>query len=366
MLKYYFLLLLFPFCHVSAQHHPKDMVLCTNVDGIDAYPVYQTSAKNAFIDSIVYAGPFIIFCVSFQKPNADKTFHLEPPQSDKSWICNNYRATRHPMQILNVRCNHQLIAEKLSEQPLDIVFENDNSSASFSKISCDLLFWRADFAHGEANLSQFSTTQYSIDQASNAIEFKDIKIRKKHFTKPLYKDLIDQYINHYSWEENKLYKNIEITLNEKIVDHSTFKRVPQTHPYKYHSLKYAVEPKNQHLLYLDKVHQKGDQTIFSIRCYVSKHSRVTLYNANPNKYYLQHKSKRVKMNGIQNICLNGKLIAEQLKNGEILKIRKIKAAAMLTFEVSFDQLPKDFFSFDLIEGKQLKRSIPFDLFKIQL
>ena len=366
MLKYFFLLLLFSVSNLKAQNHSKDIILCTNLDGVDTYPAYQVNVKKSFIDSIIYAGPFIIFCVSFQKPNSDKKYSLESPKSNKSWSCHNYQATRNPIKILNVKCNNELISENLSEKPLDIIFEKYSSSLSnFSKISCEFLFWRADFASGDAILSESFKAQRTTEEAKDIVEFKKIKIRKKHFTKPLNKYLIERYINNHTWEKNQLFENLIVRLNDKIIDNSTFTISSKKIKYYQTPLKYFVDKKTHNQIYLDMITQSDNQTIFSIRYYSQSKSKITLYNAKPNKFYFQYKSKKSKMKTIRNICLNGKLITEELEDGNVLKFDKIQSATILTFDVHFDTLPERLVSFDLIEGKRLKGTTPFDIFNIQ-
>jgi hypothetical protein len=367
MLKYYFLLLFFSISNLYAQNHTKNIVLCTNIDGVDIYPVYKESVKNSFIDSVIYADPFIIFCVSFQKPDSNKIYRLESPKSNKSWSCYNYRGTRHPIQILNIRCNDKLISEKLSEESLNIELEQQSGPLSgFSKISCEFKFCRADFIYGKAILSESFTGQKTIAEAINTIEFKDIRIRKKHFTKPLANNLIDRYINNFIGEKNQLFENVIVKINETVIDNSIFiDDASDNQKYRKNPLQYSVDKKAHNLIYLDKITQNDNQTIFSIRYYSAKGSNITLHNAKPNKYYLHQKTKKTQMQTIKNVCLNGKVISQEIKKGDVLKINKMNSTTILTFDVYFDEFPNNLIQFDLIEGKRIKETIPFDIYSIK-
>lgn len=367
MLKYYFLLLLFPIYSLNAQNSLEDIELHTNLDGIDAYPVYKATNKNSFIDSIVYAGPFIVFCVSFHKPTSDKIYQLHSPQSDQSWTCHNYRATHRPIQISNIQCNNKLVANKLEEGTLDVVFDQYHSTnADVTKISCEFLFWRSEFNKGKAILSQSFKEQKTIEEARNSLEFKDIRFRKSNFTRPLSTALEDQYIRNHSWNFNDLSDNIVITVNDNPIDHSKLKDASQAAHPQQKSFAYFVSADSHTRLYLDKITTTDQHTIFSVRYYLYKYSTSTLHNVNPYKYYFQHNAKKFKMNTIKAVCLNGKLITDEIKDKSSLRISNINAAAVLTFDIYFDKLPEDIKEIDLIEGKRIKRTFPFNFFKVQL
>jgi len=367
MLKYYCLLLLFPIFNLNAQHSPNDIELHSNSDGIDAYPVYKATNKQSFIDSIVYAGPFIVFCVSFQKANTDKMYRLESPQSDQSWTCHNYRAMHRPIRILNIRCNNQLVAESINDKSLDIAFEQYKTAApaEFTKISCEFIFWRSEFNYGDAILSQSFKAQQTIEEARRSLEFKGIRFKQHNFTRPLNEKLLHLYVHKHPWHQTDLFKDIVISINDYTIDPAMLTSAAQEKHPQTHST-YSVEKINHNTIYLDKVTTTAQHTIFSVRCYSYKHSRVNLYNTNPNKYYIQHQSKKIKMSALKNVRLNGKLITEAIKERNTLKIRNIQAEAMLTFDVYFDKLPENLKEVNLIEGKPVKGTFPFNIFKIQL
>ena len=68
------ILLLFSIvCYTSIGFAQKGKThsLTENINGLDPFPVYKASQANSFIDSIIYNGPFITFCVHFEKPTSD-------------------------------------------------------------------------------------------------------------------------------------------------------------------------------------------------------------------------------------------------------------------------------------------------------
>lgn len=358
-----FFFLLFSTSTAFSQFKNNTNPLVEHLNGLDLFPVYKASQKNSFIDSIIYNGPFITFCVHFEKPTSDGHYLLEAVNSDQGWTCETARGLSHPILIKNIRKDGVLVSDYLKLTPLDLIFRNKENSKT--KISCEFQFWRKDFEHGEAKLSESLIREYNSTE-STFVEFKGIKTRTKSYPKVLQKE----YQEDYSWARNNLLHKIGITLNglpqETPITIFTEAPASETMPLAY---TYKVQKVAQHQLFLQKVWHTENSTVFRVQYYVpvSIYTSLKLYNKGGNKYSIKSGSQKFKMQSIKNICLNQLLLHKELKDKDILKLEKAPSLYLLTYDVYFDRLPDDLNNFDLIEGKNLdSRVMPFDFYAISL
>jgi hypothetical protein len=342
-----------------AQDKNNTNFLVEHLNGADLFPVYKASQKNSFIDSILYNGPFITFCVHFEKPTSDGHYLFEAINSEHGWTVETARGLSHPVLIRNIRKNGALISDYLKVTPLDLVFRDKENS--MTQISCEFQFWRRDFIHGEAKLSETLIREYDAKK-STSLQFKGIRIRTKSYPKPLPK----QYVDDFNWTRNNLLAKINITINEvpqktptKIIAKSSIPENAITTTYKVHK---SFE--NQ--LFLKKVWHTATSTIFRVQYYAppSPYGATTLHNRGNRNYYIKTDSKKIKMQSIKNITLNQFLLKEELKNKESLKLERAPSLYLLTYDIYFDRLPDDLGTFNLIEGREKEGTSSFNFYSI--
>ena len=75
--KILFLFCIVFFASTGFAQKNKTALLAEHINGLDLFPVYKAAQKNSFIDSIIYNGPFITFCVRFEKPTSDGHYLFE-------------------------------------------------------------------------------------------------------------------------------------------------------------------------------------------------------------------------------------------------------------------------------------------------
>lgn len=345
-----------------AQLKKNTLSLEEHTNGIDHFPVYKASQKNSFIDSIIYSGPFITFCVQFEKSTSDGHYLLETINSEHGWTCETATGLSRPVLIKNIRKDGQLISDYLKVTPLDLILKNKENTTT--KISCEFQFLRKYFIHGEAKLCESLIKEYNSKKTA-FVEFKGIRIRTENYPKPLQKEPIEDF----SWARNDLLSQINITVNE--VPQKTPTRIITEPSIPQNVLKYTykVEKSSLNQLFLKKVWHINNATIFRVQYYApaSNYSAVKLYNRRGNKYFIKAGSTKIKMQSIKNIKLNQFLLKEELKDKETLKLEKASSLYLLTYDIYFDRLPDDLQNFDLIEGKNLdSRIMPFSFYSIFL
>ncbi len=335
--------------------------IAEHLNGLDPFPVYKASHKNSFIDSIIYNGPFITFCVHFEKPTSDGHYLFEAVNSEYGWTAETARGLSHPVLIRNIRKNGALISDYLKVTPLDLVFRDKENA--MTQISCEFQFWRKDFIHGEAKLSETLIRAYD-SKKSTFLQFKGIRIRTKSYPKSLQKE----YVEDFSWARNSLLQKITATLNEVPLKLSTTSTVETSMPDNFTAPAYKVQPISQNQLFLKGVWHTATSTVFRVHYYAppSVYTSTNLNNKGNKKYYIKVGPKKIKMRSIKNILVNQFLLKEELKDKEELKLKKAASIYLLTYDVYFDRLPDDLKRFDLIEGKNLEDMTPFDFYSIQL
>jgi hypothetical protein len=351
--------LLFYASNGFAQQNYNTLPLVEQTNGLDPFPVYKASQKNSFIDSIIYNGPFITLCVHFEKPTSDGHYLFEAVNSEHGWTCETAAGLCHPVLIKNIRKNGQLISEYLKVTPLDLIFRNKEKATT--QITCEFQFWRKDFIHGEAKLSESLIREYSAKE-STFIQFKGIRIRTENYPKPLSK----KYVDDFKWTRNSLLKKINITLNEVPLKTPTKIASKSTVQQKNLLQSYQVPQSFQNQLFLKEIWHTSTSTIFRIQYYAppSSYSSATLHNRGNRNYYIKAGSKKIKMQSIKNIILNQFLLKEELKNKESLKLEKAPSLYLLTYDVYFDRLPDDLGSLNLIEGREKEGTTSFNFYSV--
>lgn len=360
--KTFFIFFLF-YCASNgfAQQNRNTLPLVKHNNGLDHFPVYKASQKNSFIDSIIYNGPFITLCVRFEKPTSDGHYLFEAINSEHGWACETAAGLCHPVLIKNIRKNGQLISEYLKLTPLDLIFRNKKNTNT--QITCEFQFWRKDFVHGEATLSESLIREYSAKE-STAIEFKGIRIRTKNYPKRVSKE----YVEDFNWTRNNLLKNMTLTLNEVPLKVPTKVVAESPAPSEDLLQTYQVTQHFQDQLFLKKVWHTATSTVFRVQYYAptSSYISTTLYNRGSRNYYIKAGSKKIKMRSIKNILLNQFLLKEELKNKESLRLGKAPCLYLLTYDIHFDRLPDAIKTFDLIEGKEKEDTTSFNFYSINL
>lgn len=344
-----------------AQQNRNTLPLAEQNNGLDYFPVYKASQKNSFIDSIIYNGPFITLCVRFEKPTSDGHYLFEAVNSEHGWTCETAAGLCHPVLIKNIRKNGQLISEYLKVTPLDLIFRNKENTTT--QIACEFQFWRKDFVHGEATLSESLIREYSAKE-STAIEFKKIRIRTKNYPKQVSK----KYVEDFNWTRNSLLKKMAITINEVPLKTPT-KVVAENSASSQNFLQtYQVTQHFQNQLFLKKVWHTATSTVFRVQYYApaSSYASTTLHHRGGRNYYIKSGSTKIKMHSIKNILLNQFLLKEELKNKESLRIGKASSLYLLTYDIHFDRLPDEVKVFDLIEGKEKEGTSSFNFYSINI
>lgn len=344
-----------------AQFKSKTLPTGTHINGIDHFPVYKTSQKNSFIDSIIYNGPFVTFCVQFEKPTSDGHYLFESVNSEHGWTCETAAGLCHPVLIKNIRKNGQLVSDYLKVTPLDLVFENKENTST--KISCEFQFWRKDFVHGEARLSESLIREYGAKEVT-FVEFKGIRIRTQNYPKPVKKE----YVEDFNWARNDLLNKIDITLNEVPLETPTKVVSDNSAPEQSILETYKVQKISLNQLFLKKVWHKANTTVFRVQYYApsSNYTSISLHNKGNRKYYIKTPSKRIKMRALKNVLINQFLLKEEIANKESLSLKKAPSLYLLTYDIYFDRLPDDLNSFDLIEGNPKENTTVFDFYSIRL
>lgn len=344
-----------------AQQNRHTLPLAEHSNGLDYFPVYKASQKNSFIDSIIYNGPFITLCVRFEKPTSDGHYLFEAVNSEHGWTCETAAGLCHPVLIKNIRKNGQLISEYLKVTPVDLIFRNKENTTT--QITCEFQFWRKDFVHGEAKLSESLIREYSAKE-STAIEFKKIRIRTKNYPKPLSK----KYVEDFNWTRNNSLKNMIITLNEVPLKTPTKVVTENSTPSEDLLQSYQLQQRSQNQLFLKKVWHTATSTVFRVQYYAppSSYASTTLHHRGNRNYYIKAGSKKIKMRSIKNILLNQLLLKEELKNKESLKLGKASNIFLLTYDIHFDRLPDEVKIFDLIEGVEKEDTTSFNFYSVNL
>lgn len=344
-----------------AQKKSTALPTAKHINGLDPFPVYKATQKNSFIDSIIYNGPFITFCVSFEKPTSDGHYLFEAVNSNHGWTCETAAGVCHPVLIKNIRKNGQLISDYVKISPLDLVFRDKEQPTT--KISCEFQFWRKDFVNGEATLSETLIRDYN-SKKTDFHQFKGIRIRTSKYPKPISK----KYAEDFNWARNNLLQKINYTINEVPQKISTEVKVAISRPDDSIIPTYKVYKNSQNQLFLKGVWHTNTTTIFRVQYYVdpSSYSSINLHNKGSKKYYIKTSSKKFKMRSIKNILVNQFLLNEELKDKESLKLEKEPSLYLLTYDVHFDRLPDDLKTFDLIEGKNLEGTTPFNFYAVDL
>ena len=365
MLNYYFLLLLFSISNLYAQNHSKDMILCTNLDGVDTYPAYQANVKNSYIDSIIYDGPLIIFCISLEKTATDeKKIRLESVNSSKSWIGGSSKSGYiKPIKIKNIFINGNLIKNKITINSLDISLKGDEKTKTI-KISCQLYFWRHHFKDSDAKILE------SIDQINPPVNtfkyaFESIRIRKNNFTKPLYSSIIKDFEGNYFLDAKKGLNKEAITLNDTPIESFPLNSIDSEKPYSFKEITYKVDRNNENQLYLEGIVNTENHTIFKLKFYMTSNQYISLNNTFGKRYFIKSEPKTLFMKFIRNIKLNNVLILKELARKETLKFRTSLSPFYITYEIWFDRIPQNFKNINLIEGKAVT-GYPFNIYSINI
>ncbi|MGH1335384.1 MAG: hypothetical protein ACRBFS_04590 [Aureispira sp.] len=329
--------------------------------GVDPFPVYKASSKTCYIDSIVYTGPFIVFCVSFEKPIADKTYHLRPPNHAKSWRAYAGGGYRKPIRIRRVVTNNFLVATEVNDKGVKVPLEATISTSKTARIQCQFQFWRSDFREGKIELIE-NVEDLNIPN-STSIFFTSIRIRKNNYNHSVPPALEQFYHGNYEWSDLKTLKKMAIMVNSDEIK-PVWTKVAPTSTTNLSPTSYNVRKYNEGKLYLDGIEETTTNTILRVRTYGKQYAIMSLYHNRKEGFVAQRGKEKIPMQTIKNVQVNEYLVKKEVKKGETLSLSQIDASFVLTFEVHFERLPKDWERFDLIESFKGESGQPFDFFDI--
>lgn len=321
---------------VSAQvFHPEN--------GVDLFPVYQSSIPDCYIDSIIYTGPFVVFCVTFRKRVEDKTYTLEGIRGDKSWVASTGSSYERPLVIRKVSSNGIVLADYVREENLTIPLTAYKGS-DYAVISCQFQFWRGKFQHNRTILREY-VEDVNVIQPHELV-FNTIRLRTSHYNHAVSKELADFYKKDYQWGDKALVKKTALYINEEPISANWETTIP---PKTYQPLSYKVEEHNKSKLFLQGMRREGNTTIFKVTTCAYKGHRLYLHSKKKEGFFIQMGRKKIPMQGIKNITVNKNLIKKEVQEGELLLLRRIQSPFFLSFEIHFEDLPTDLTKFDLLE-----------------
>lgn len=332
-------------------------------DGIDLFPVYKASSKTCYIDSVVYTGPFVVFCVSFEKPIADKNYHLKAPNSAKSWRAYTGKGYRRPLMIKNVGVNNRLLATSVKATDVVIPLEAIEGTSEVAHVHCQFQFLRSDFQTSKVELVE-DIEQINVPK-STSVSFTSIRLRKKNYNRLISTTLKTFYEGNYEWSDHKLLKKMSMTVNDAVVK-PAWTKVTSTGGTPSIPLSYSVRKYDEGKLYLEDIQETTTNTVFTVCVYSGRYSAMHLYHHKKEGFWVTRGTEKIPMQTIKNVRINEYLIHEEVKSGKTLSINKLEVPFLLTFEVHFERLPKEWRQFDLIETYKGGEGRPFSFFEVKM
>lgn len=329
-------------------------------EGVDLYPVYKANQPNAYIDSIVYQGPFVIFCIRFEKNIAEKKHHIASVHSKKSWRAYTGVGYRRPLVVRNIQQNGVLVAKAVRDKPLTIPLEA-NGDSEVAVITCQYQFLRHTF--GDRNAGMVMPIDPKDPSKGEEVLFTAVKVRKSNFHHPISPALLAAYEKDYAWCDRATSKKARITINEKSIQPS-WKDMPSSSA-SWAALPYKVHSYNKDFHFLEGVQHTPTSTIFKITVYGGSRSAFSLHHHKRDRFYIKAKGKKIPMQTIKNICVNEALVKEELTATQKMTVEDVHTPYLLSFEVHFERLPDNIGSFDLLEiYKDYQEKYAFNFYEV--
>lgn len=350
---------------VQAQDNKPTTLVAVAESGIDAFPVYKSLSDDCSLDSVLYVGPFIILCVSFDKVSDGGIYRLEAPTANRSWVAQTVAGYEAPLLLRNVQKNGQLIAKTLKTEGLDITLEA-LPNRSKTRISCQFQFWRRNLQYG--NIALIEPKHNTESRSSSAVTFrpqlKDIRLRKNHYTRPVNSALRAFYEDDLEWSHPAVLETSTLTVDDSPLrpqrsPYAVFEKVPEAVTYK----NYQIVPSNQGRLFLESSWQTATTTVFRVRKYNNDfYSDLYLEHQKAARYVLKMDGETIPMQAIKNVHLNKALLIPAIPYKSTLTLSEIAYPYVLTYEIHFERLPALVAPFDLIEQTKRKNTIAFSFF----
>lgn len=312
-------------------------------NGVDPFPVYQSSIPDCYIDSIIYTGPFMVFCVTFRKKVEDKTYTLDGIRGAKSWVASTGSSYERPLVIRKVSSNGVALADYVREESLTIPLTAYKGS-DYAVISCQFQFWRGKFPHNRTILREY-VEDINVTQPHELV-FNAVRLRTSNYNHAVSEELADFYKKDYQWADKALVEKTALYLNEEPIT-ATWETTPPTKAYQ--PLNYKVEEHNKSKLFLQGMRREGNTTIFKVTTCAYKGHRLYLHSKKKEGFFIQMGKKRIPMQSIKNVTINKSLVRKEVQEGELLLLRRIQSPFFLSFEIHFEDLPTDWTKFDLLE-----------------